>query len=609
MTPPRSAARCLLALAALLLVSGALWASDPLPSAAALLGWVRDLSSPAMDGRASGTPGADRAARYIAEHFRRLGLRPGGDSGDYFQGFSVPTRVRLDPGNALDLQAPGGTPRAFAAGPDFMPFAFSDDGDVSAEVVFAGFGISAPPLGYDDYAGLDARGKVVLIMTGEPRERDPHGPFRAPEHFHYTELRHKVLNARQHGAGAVVIVEHPGRPNDAPRPIRGTSPAWGVLAASATRAVGDAMLAPAGLGLAALQQEIDRALAPRSRPLAGVTARLRVRLVREQSPTANVVGVLPGTDAALRDEAVVVGAHYDHLGRGSPFSLSPDDADRVHPGADDNGSGTAMVMGLADAFARGGGGRRTLVFVTFSGEEIGLLGSTHYVRHPAVPIERTVAMVNFDMVGRMRDDQLIVMGVDSGQGLRALVEQAAAGLDVKLALRGDGIGPSDHTAFYNRDRPVLFFFTGTHGDYHRPGDTADKIDADGMRKVATVAVRAIRALADRPDAPAFVKVAPAVASGSTSGGGGYGPYFGSVPDFGDSPAPGVRLSGVRAGSPADRAGLRAGDVIVAFAGVAVRTLDDLTFALRSRRPGDTVEVRYLRDGQEHTVQSVLEQRR
>jgi hypothetical protein len=562
-----------------------------------------------MEGRASGTAGADRAAQYIAEHFRRLGLRPGGDAGGYLQAFSVHTRVRLDADNGLELKEPGGAHRAFAPGPDYLPFAFSDDGDVSADLVFAGFGISAPPLGYDDYAGLDARGKIVLVMTGEPREQDPHGPFRAPEHFHYTELRHKVLNARHHGAAAVVVVEHPGRPNDAPRPIRGTTPAWGVLAASATRAVADAMLTPAGPGLAALQQEIDRALAPRSRTLQGVTARLRVRLIREQSPTANVVGVLPGTDPVLRHEAVVVGGHYDHLGRGSPFSLAPDHADAIHPGADDNGSGTAMVMGLADTFVRAGGARRTLVFVAFSGEEIGLLGSTHYVRQPAVPIERTVAMVNFDMVGRMRDGQLTVMGVDSGQGLRPLVEQAAAGLDVKLTLRGDGIGPSDHTAFYNQDRPVVFFFTGTHGDYHRPSDTADKIDADGMQKVAAVAARTIRALADRPDAPAFVKVAPPAASGSTSGGGGYGPYFGSVPDFGESPTPGVRLSGVRTGSPADRAGLRAGDVIVAFAGVTVRTLDDLTFALRSRRPGDSVEVRYLRDGREHTVQSTLEQRR
>lgn len=418
-----------------------------------------------------------------------------------------------------------------------------------------------------------------------------------------------MLNAREHGAAAIVVVENPRRSQDTPRPTRGTTPAWGLVAMSATRAVAEAFLAPAGLALATLQDEIDRSLAPRSQALPGVTGRLRVALVREQGQTANVVGLLPGSDAALRDEAVVLGAHYDHLGHGSPFSLAPDRLDEVHPGADDNASGTAAVMGLAEAFVRGGGARRSLVFVAFSGEELGLLGSTHYVGHAPVSIERTVAMVNFDMVGRLRNGQLYAMGVDTGQGLRALVEQAATGLGVTLQLRGDGVGPSDHTAFVNRERPAVFFFTGTHGDYHRPSDTVDKINADGLPTVATVAYRTVRALADRDDRLAFVRVAPTSGGIRPGGGGGYGPYFGSVPDFGESPVPGVQLSGVRPGSPADRAGLRTGDVIVAFAGVAVRTLDDLTFALRSRRPGETIEVRYVRDGAEHSVQATLEQRR
>jgi len=581
--------------------------ADPLPDAARLLGWVRDLSAPAMEGRGAGTAGADRAARYLADHFRRIGLKPAGDAGTYLQRFEVLTRVRLGVDNALEVSAPGGAQR-FAAGPDFLPFTFSNDGEVRAEAVFAGYGITAPALGYDDYAGLDVRGKVILVMTGEPRERDPQGPFRAPEHFHYTELRHKVLNAREHGAAGVVVVENPGRAEDPPRPIRGTTPAWGLLAVSATRATAAAMLAPAGLDLAALQADIDRALAPRSSPLPGVTARLRVALVRERGQTANVVGFLPGTDPTRRDEVVVVGGHYDHLGRGSPFSLAPDRADEIHPGADDNASGTAVVVGLAEAFARAGGARRSLVFVAFSGEELGLLGSAHYVQHPPVPIERTVAMVNLDSVGRMQGDRLYVMGVDSGQGLRAVVEQSAQGLGVQLALRGDGIGPSDHTAFYNQDRPVVFFFTGTHGDYHRPSDTWDKVNADGLRKVAEVAYRTVRALADRDDRLAFVR-APATGGARPAAGGGYGPYFGSVPDFADSPIPGVRLGGVRPGSPAERAGLRAGDVIVRFAGVTVRTLDDLTFALRTRRAGDTVAVIYVRDGAEHTAQAILEQRR
>ena len=217
-------------------------------------------------------------------------------------------------------------------------------------------------------------------------------------------------------------------------------------------------------------------------------------------------------------------------------------------------------------------------------------------------------MVNLDSVGRLRDGQLHVMGVDTGDGLRALVEQAAQGLPAKAALRGDGVGPSDHTAFLNRERPVVFFYTGPHADYHRPSDTWDKIDAEGLRTVTTVAYRVIRALADRDQRPAFVRV-PGGPPRTGTGGTGYGPYFGAVPDFGESPQPGVRLGGVRPGSPADRAGLQAGDVIVRFAGVSVRTLDDLVFALRSRRAGEAIEVTYVRDGGERTARATLEERR
>jgi membrane-associated protease RseP (regulator of RpoE activity) len=217
-------------------------------------------------------------------------------------------------------------------------------------------------------------------------------------------------------------------------------------------------------------------------------------------------------------------------------------------------------------------------------------------------------MVNLDSVGRLRDGQLHIMGVDTGQGVRALVEQAVQGQPAKASLRGDGVGPSDHTAFLNRERPVVFFFTGPHADYHRPSDTWDKIDADGLRTVTVVAYRVIRALADRDQRPVFVRV-PGGPPRSGTGGAGYGPYFGAVPDFGESPSPGVRLGGVRPGSPADRAGLQAGDVIVRFAGVSIRTLDDLVFALRSRRAGEAVEVTYMRGGAERTARATLEERR
>jgi hypothetical protein len=263
-------------------------------------------------------------------------------------------------------------------------------------------------------------------------------------------------------------------------------------------------------------------------------------------------------------------------------------------------------MGLADAFARSGGLPRTLVFAAFAGEEMGLLGSSHYVKRPAFPVERTVLMVNLDMVGRLRDGKLYVGGVDSGNGLRTSVTEAARGLPLSPELRGDPYAPSDHTPFYVQDRPVLFLFTGAHADYHRPTDTWEKLNPQGLQTVTAFAARLISAIAREAAPPAYVKLPAPPSRGRSSG---YGPFFGVVPDFGEAERPGVRISGVRPGSPADRAGVQAGDLIVKFAGVSVKTLEDLTFALRGRRPGDHVEVVILRDGQERQVRATLEERR
>ncbi len=573
------------------------------PPAEWLLDQVRALAGPEMEGRASGTRGADRAARHIARVFAEAGLKPGGDGGTFRQSFTVPTGISLGAANALVVESPAS--RRLALGRDFLPLAVSADGATAAEVVFVGYGITAPGLGYDDYAGLDVQGKAVLALTGGPRPGDPASPFSQPDAYHYSERSHKVINARQHGAAAILLVSHPADgPATLPR-LRGLIQPGGVLAAAVTREVGDSLLAPAGQDLAGAAAAIDRALAPRSFPLPGLRISLTVSLVRQRGTAANVVGILPGTDPRLAEEAVVVGAHYDHLGHGGEGSLAPEQDGHVHPGADDNASGTAAVMALARAFSAAGGAPRTLVFAAFAGEEMGLLGSSHYVKRPPVPVEKTVLMVNLDMVGRLRDGKLYVGGVDSGRGLRALVEDAARGLDLALQMRGDPFAPSDHTAFYTAGRPVLFLFTGAHADYHRPTDTWDRVNAAGLHRVATLAARIVAAAARTPTPPEYVKIqAPAPA-----GRRGYGPVFGVVPEFGETEPPGVRIGGVRPGSPADRAGVRAGDVIVRFAGVEVKTLDDLVFALRSRRAGDRVEVVVIRDGRERALSAVLEERR
>ena len=595
--------RALALVLVLALAAGAANAATPaIPSAGWLLDQVKALTTAEMEGRASGTAGADHAASHIAAAFKQAGLAPGGPGAGYLQTFEVPTGIRLGSANALEVV--GAAARPLLLGRDFTPLAVSADGAAEAELVFAGYGITAPDLGYDDYEGLDARGKIVLVLSREPRGGDPESPFRLPEAYHYSERSHKIINAREHGARGILLVEHPAAANEALPALSGVSQPWSILAAFVTRAVGDALLAPSGKRLVELADTIDRALAPLS--VAGVRVRLEVNLVRERGTAANVVGILPGIDPHLRHEAIVIGAHYDHLGRGGEGSLAPEQVGEVHPGADDNASGTAAVIGLAHAFATAGGAPRTLIFVAFAGEEMGLLGSTEYGRRPTFPLERTVLMLNLDMVGRLRDGKLYVHGVDSGTALGTLVADAARGLGLSPQLRGDPFSPSDHTTFYAAGRPVLFLFTGAHTDYHRPTDTWQNLNPQGLETVTTFAARAIAAVAATSAPPTYVRLRAAPASGRR--GGGYGPSFGVIPDFGEAELPGVKISGVRPGSPAEKAGVRAGDIIVRFGGVGVNTLDDLTFALRGKRAGDRVEVTVVRDGAEHRTQAVLEER-
>jgi len=595
-------------------------ATGPLPGEEAIRAWdlvgeVGKLASDEMDGRAAGSAGAAKAAEQIAGEFRKEGLRPGGEEGSYFQSFEVVTGIRLGKGNRLIGTIPGPNPKSRTFGPmiDFVPFSFSENGEVETEIIFVGYGITAPEVGYDDYAGIDVKGKAVLAFTHEPRERDQAGPFRRAEAFHYTTNRYKVINAREHGATAMLLVTDPNNHQDEGERLfsfmGASSSTSGILAFSVNRLAADLLLSRSGTTLSRLQREIDERLAPKSFRVPEMRISAKAVLARGQGTTANVVGILPGHDPVLKEEAVVIGAHYDHLGLGGENSLAPAAFNTIHPGADDNASGSAALIALARAFVAAGGARRTLVFVAFSGEEVGLLGSYYYVKHPVVPIERTVAMINLDSVGRMQDHRLYIQGVGSGEGLRSIVREASRGLGLDLTLRDDGFGPSDHTPFYARERPVLHFFTGPHLDYHRPSDTTDKINAEGLQLGATVAYRTAATIADR-DAPIAYRRTkgepPRVESGERAA--GYGPYFGSIPDFSESKVPGVLLGGVRPGSPAEAAGLKTGDVIVNFAGVAVKNLQDLTFALRTKRPGDRVEVTFVRGGKQQRVQAVLEQR-
>jgi hypothetical protein len=306
--------------------------------------------------------------------------------------------------------------------------------------------------------------------------------------------------------------------------------------------------------------------------------------------TQNVAAIVSGTDPGLADEVVIIGAHYDHLGRNPANALDPGAGDAIRNGADDNASGTAAVLELARLF-KSRPAKRSLLFVTFSGEEWGVLGSQEFARHALLP-GRVQAMVNFDMIGRLRDDKLLVFGTGTAPQLPAIVDSANTGAPLRISKVADGNGPSDHSSFYQASIPVLHLFTDTHSDYHRATDDVDRINAPGMARVVDYAERVIRLLADRRDSLTFTRTAtaPAIAAPSS----GARPYLGSVPDMAAADVPGLRINDVTPGSPGDKGGLKAGDVVVEFAGLAVTDLTTYSQALNSRKPGDTVTIVVLR---------------
>jgi hypothetical protein len=321
--------------------------------------------------------------------------------------------------------------------------------------------------------------------------------------------------------------------------------------------------------------------------------------------TQNVVALVPGRDPALRGQYVVIGAHFDHLGRSSANAMDAEAGNAVRNGADDNASGTAAVLELARLFAARPA-RRAIVVVHFSGEELGLLGSQWFVDHSPVRLDSAAAMVNFDMVGRLRNEKLIVYGVATARELAGIVDSANVAPRLAISAVGDGFGPSDQSSFYAKGIPVLHFFTDLHDDYHRASDDVEKINAEGEARVVAVAERVVRAIADRAAPLTPVRMAaPAPVAGGREGS---NVYLGSVPDMSAGDAPGLRLSGIRPGSPADSAGLRAGDVIVELGGRAVKDLYGYSDALYAHRPGDRVEIAFLRGGERRTVTATLGRR-
>ncbi|MGD1070688.1 MAG: M28 family peptidase [Bryobacteraceae bacterium] len=576
---------------------------------------IRFLASPEMKGRATGSPELEKAAQYIVGQFRADGLEaPPGASG-YLQPFQVTTSARLGRSNRFDFSS-GGDQQSLEVNKEFVPFNFSASGKASGGVVFVGYGITAPEYNYDDYAGLDVHGKLVVVLAHEPQEYDEKSVFEGKVYTDHAQYYSKASNAKAHGARGVILVadrvNHPKDPEVLERFGRTDGPAdAGILFVQVKEEVVKPWFQAAGKDIEALETAIDGDLKPRSFVLPKVQVRETVDVERAVKTVNNVIAWLPGQT----DEYLIIGAHYDHLGLGEQYSMAPSLAGTVHPGADDNASGTAGVLELARYFASQPKPKRGILFMTFAGEELGLLGSGYYANHPELPLAKAVTMINMDMIGRVRDSKLYIGGVATGTTLRADLDQITPQYQLKIDYSESGYGSSDHTSFTAKQVPVLFFFSGLHSDYHKPSDTWDKIDAPAavqvLELVADVATR-IDADAERPQ---FVRVVEkndphsGVAGGPiSSSAGGYGPYFGSIPDFSEPPK-GVRFADVRDGSPAALAGLKAGDILITFGDKDIGNLYDFTYALRAHKVGDEVMVEVLRNNEKITAKVKLTERK
>jgi len=567
---------------------------------------VEFLASDRLEGRDTGSPGERLAADYIATQLARAGAKPLPGRRDMFAPFEFTAGTR-DGGSTLTIHGAGNSTQAFRGTEQIQALSFSDDATVNGPIVFAGYGLVVPEsqnLGYDSYAGLDVKDKIVLVLHYFPEETDAKTKATLAR---YSDLRYKALAARQHGAKGLLIVIGPRSPN-AGQTLRMTSDTAlsgsGIPAATISGAVANALFAGAAKSLAAAQQELDSG----NPHVAGFTlpasVDLMTRVVRERQTGRNVIAYLPATGdvrAPTPDKTwLIVGAHYDHLGHGTRGTslANKDEAGQIHHGADDNASGTSAVLAIADALAKQQMRRRNIMFTLWSGEEIGLVGSNAFIMNPPVPIKDVAAYLNFDMVGRMQNNRLAVDGTGSSDVWPRILERAnvAAGFDLNTS--PDPYQPTDSSNFNQAGIPTLFFTTGSHPDYHRPSDTADKINYEDLDRVVDFAVAVIQGVANVDMPPAFTKVDPPQTGATLAG---VRVTTGTIPDY-TTEAKGLLLAGVVGGGPAEKAGLMKGDIVIEIAGQSITNIYDYTFALELLKPDVPVKVVFTRSGERREVQ-------
>ena len=569
---------------------------------------IEFLADDALEGRMTGSEGAAQAAEHIATQFAQLNLKPVGDKSDYFQEFEFTAGRRLIEGeNHFHVtRHKHGSEQImeFGVEQDFQPLSFSRNGVVEGEVVFVGYGLFVPGElgeGYNAYAGLDVKDKIVVALRYVPEGVEPE---RRQQLNRYAGLRYKAMQAREQGAKAFLVVAGPNSPNAGkliPLDFDSSLADSGIVAASISDTVANALFAPSGKNLKDVQSglDVENPHFLGQFPLPDVKVKIVVSVEKVKKTDQNVVALLPPSELTDDTEYVIVGAHYDHIGYGEIGSLArKGEEGQIHNGADDNASGTAVVLELAatlseayqkqpEKFQRG------VIFALWSGEELGLIGSTHFVNHPVISLDKIAAYINFDMVGRLRDNKLILQGVGSSSVWTKLIEKRNVPIGFNLTLQTDPYLPTDVTAFYPKEVPVLSFFTGGHEDYNRPTDDPEMLNYDGIERISDLAHGIVLDLIGDAERPEYVRVERSQSEeGSRDT---LRAYLGTIPDY-TTEGTGVKLSGVRAGGPADKAGLKGGDVIVEFGGQEITNIYDYTYALDAVKIGEPIEVVVLREG-------------
>ena len=547
---------------------------------------IKYLASDSLKGRLTGSPGDSLAADFIKNKLASYGLIP--LSGDGLQRFKVTKRIVAGKSNALLVNGIN-----YTSDKDFMPLAFSSNAGLESEVVFAGYGfiINSDSLKWNDYNGVDVKGKWVMLLRGEPDNENTKSPFIA-----FSSDRDKALLAKDMGAAGVLMVSGPiFDPKDTFESLGSEGFSVDIPVLRIKKEVADIILLKSKNNIAALEKKLNYTRKPLSSSTK-VKVNGKTEIVRELANTRNVVMLLPGEDEKLKNEYIIIGAHFDHLGMGGQGSGSRAlDTIGIHHGADDNASGVAMMLELARKFAETNGShKRTIVCLAFTGEEEGLLGSKHFTDDPGINLSSVNAMINLDMVGRLNEtNNLQIFGVGTATGLKNLIYSKSDTSVIKLTLSDEGYGPSDHSSFYGKNIPVLFYFTGAHLDYHTPMDTWDKINFDGMVKISGLIFNVAEELASSPVRLQFKESGPKVETVRYRR--GKGVTLGIMPDFAGVIKNGLRADFVTPGKPAALGGMQKGDIIIFINGKPVNNIEDYMFRMGQLKHGETISVEVLRN--------------